>query len=147
MRKNQRFKKIEKLNLVPILDSVFIFIFFLLSSAQFIEIREISTSTPAIKTIKSTDKNEPLNLTILVEDKNLKIQSGFKNKLEKSFIRNNEAEIVDYLLSLKNKFPKEETVIIKAQTKTSFQEVVSVVDLTKIHPIKKIPLFSKVVFQ
>ena len=38
----------EKLNLVPIMDSVFIFIFFLLMSAQFIHVMEIGSPVPIL---------------------------------------------------------------------------------------------------
>ena len=41
-RKNK--KKVKPLNLIPILDSVFIFIFFLLMSANFVEFFEIQSN-------------------------------------------------------------------------------------------------------
>jgi hypothetical protein len=44
MKVGHKIKKPEKLNLVPILDSVFIFIFFLLMSAQFVDVYEIGSS-------------------------------------------------------------------------------------------------------
>ena len=40
-----------KPNLIPIMDAVFIFIFFLLMSAQFIDIYEINSDAPAVVTI------------------------------------------------------------------------------------------------
>ena len=52
MKVGRKLKKPEKLNLVPILDSVFIFIFFLLMSAQFVDVFEIGSSLPMTKEAK-----------------------------------------------------------------------------------------------
>ena len=68
-------KKVPKLNLIPILDAVFIFIFFLLMSAQFVEIYEIGSDAPTVKNVTKNNKEDPLNLTVDVfKNKNKKIK-------------------------------------------------------------------------
>ena len=49
MRARHVMKKPEKPNLIPIMDAVFIFIFFLLMSAQFIDLFEIGSSVPMVR--------------------------------------------------------------------------------------------------
>ena len=60
----RRMKKPPKLNLIPILDAIFIFIFFLLMSAQFIDIYEIGSDAPITSTSSPENKKPPLNLTL-----------------------------------------------------------------------------------
>ena len=77
MRKRIERKEIPKLNLIPILDAVFIFIFFLLMSAQFVEIYEIGSDAPAIATV-DTEKSDkrPLNLTLAISSTSIVIKTG-----------------------------------------------------------------------
>ena len=67
-KKIRREDKLEKLNLVPIMDAVFIFIFFLLFSAQFIKLFEIETEAPIVNEVPSNKplEKEPLNLKLKV---------------------------------------------------------------------------------
>ena len=75
--KRKRMNKIPKLNLIPILDAVFIFIFFLLMSAQFVDIYEIGTDAPAVAEIEEEkDKTPPLNLTLVITHNRLTLKKG-----------------------------------------------------------------------
>ena len=57
--KKKKDKKVKP-NLIPILDAVFIFIFFLLISAQFIDVYEINSDAPAVVTVdRKIDKKKP----------------------------------------------------------------------------------------
>ena len=59
-------KKVERLNLIPILDAVFIFIFFLLMSAQFLEIYQVGSDLPIATDAPPPKDKDPLNLTCLL---------------------------------------------------------------------------------
>ena len=48
----------NKLNLKPILDAVFIFIFFLLMSAQFLDLHEIGSDVPIVQSLPSKAKKD-----------------------------------------------------------------------------------------
>ena len=48
--RRKRKEPVKRLNLIPILDAVFIFIFFLLMSANFIKIYEVQSDVPIVST-------------------------------------------------------------------------------------------------
>lgn len=147
MRKGYKMKKPEKLNLVPILDSVFIFIFFLLMSAQFVDVYEIGSSVPMTKEAKE-DKQEkdPLNLTVEVTKDQVVVKTGLRNPRSRSFASAQSDEIKDYLTELKKSHPSENTMILKADPKLSFQTLVTVIDTTQTGKDKKSKLFEQIVF-
>ena len=53
MKEKNKGKRIERLNLIPILDAIFIFIFFLLLSADFVQLGEIAMKVdPLVKGVR-----------------------------------------------------------------------------------------------
>lgn len=147
MRKGYKMKKPEKLNLVPILDSVFIFIFFLLMSAQFVDVYEIGSSVPMSKEAKDEKiEKDPLNLTVEVTKDQIVVKTGLRNPRTRSFASEAQDEIKDYLTELKKNNPKENTMILKADPKISFQRLVTVIDTTQTQKDKKSKLFEQIVF-
>lgn len=78
----RRKRKDEPLNLVPILDCVFILIFFLLFSADFLRIREITTDLPIVSS--STEDKPPkkeLIVTVTADQDTVKIFHKFGEEL------------------------------------------------------------------
>jgi len=147
MRTQHKMKKPEKLNLVPILDSVFIFIFFLLMSAQFVEVYEIGSSLPMTKEAKDDKvEKDPLNLTVVVSKDQIEVKTGLRQVRTRTFASTAQDEIKDYLTELKTKNPKENTMILKADHKISFQNLVTVIDTTQTAKDKKTKLFEQIVF-
>lgn len=147
MKVGHKIKKPEKLNLVPILDSVFIFIFFLLMSAQFVEVYEIGSSLPMTKEAKEESREkDPLNLTLEVGKEEIVVKTGLRNTRSKTFPVTAQNEIKDYLTDLKRRHPKENTMILKADPKVSFQRLVTVIDTTQTGKDKKEKLFEQIVF-
>lgn len=147
MRVGRKLKKPEKLNLVPILDSVFIFIFFLLMSAQFVDVYEIGSSLPMTK--ESTDKKDekdPLNLTLEISTTGIVVKTGLKNPRSRSFASTETTQMKDYLVELKKNNPKENTMILKTDPKVSFQSLVGVIDSTQMSKESKVKLFEQIVF-
>lgn len=147
MRTGRKLKKIEKLNLVPIMDSVFIFIFFLLMSAQFVDVYEIGSSVPMTRELKDDQQDkDPLNLTVEVTKNQVVIKTGLKNPVSRTFASEQKKEIREYLTDLKRKNPKENTMILRADPKLSFQNLVTVIDSTQAAPDDKNKLFEQIVF-
>ena len=147
MKVGHKMKKPEKLNLVPILDSVFIFIFFLLMSAQFVDVFEIGSSLPMTKEASDKpDEKDPLNLTVEISKENIVVRTGLRNPQTRTFASTSEAEMTDYLTELKRKHPKENTMILKADPKIPFQRLITVIDYTQIGKDKKEKLFEQIVF-
>lgn len=147
MKVGRKLKKPEKLNLVPILDSVFIFIFFLLMSAQFVDVYEIGSSLPMTKEAKH-DKQEkdPLNLTLEITKEQIVVKTGLLQPRSRSFASTQTKEMKEYLTELKRTYPKENTMILKADPKVPFQKLVTVIDSTQAPKDSKEKLFEQIVF-
>lgn len=147
MKMGRKLKKIEKLNLVPILDSVFIFIFFLLMSAQFVDVYEIGSSVPMTKEAKpETQEKDPLNLTLEVTKTQIVVKTGLRSPRSRTFASEQKKEIKEYLTELKRQYPKENTMVLRADPKISFQNLVTVIDSTQTKPDDKSKLFEQIVF-
>jgi biopolymer transport protein ExbD len=149
-----------KPNVIPILDAVFIFIFFLLMSAQFLEIHEIGSDAPAVKTISEDNKKDrpPLNLTLKITKSHIKIITGLDGKVYKTIKRSNLAalEILNKeLFDLKTKHPKESSVILKPAKKVDFKSIVKIMDIARSYTKKpqgqihfeSQELFTQVIFE
>jgi biopolymer transport protein ExbD len=147
MKVGRKLKKPEKLNLVPILDSVFIFIFFLLMSAQFVDVYEIGSSVPMTKEVKEQkDKKDPLNLTLEISKEKVVVKTGIKSLQTRTFASTQTKEMKNYLIELKKKNPEENTMILKADPRVSFQNLVTVIDNTQMSKESKEKLFEQIVF-
>lgn len=147
MKVGHKIKKPEKLNLVPILDSVFIFIFFLLMSAQFVDVYEIGSSVPMTKEAKEEKQDkDPLNLTLEVTKSQIVVKTGLRSVRSRTFASEQKKEIKDYLTELKRQHPKENTMILRADPKISFQNLVTVIDTTQAGKESKEKLFEQIVF-
>ncbi|MFP5387054.1 MAG: ExbD/TolR family protein [Bacteriovoracia bacterium] len=147
MKGTHKLKKPEKLNLVPILDSVFIFIFFLLMSAQFVDVYEIGSSVPMTKEAKEEkEEKDPLNLTLEVTKTQIVVKTGLRSPRSRTFASEQKKEIKEYLTELKRQHPKENTMILKADPKVSFQNLVTVIDSTQASKDSKEKLFEQIVF-
>jgi biopolymer transport protein ExbD len=139
-------KKPEKINLVPILDAVFIFIFFLLMSAQFVDVYEIGSKLPMTKEADQDIKKDPLNLTVEIKKDEIVVKTGLRTIASKSFSWEDEAQIKSYLHDLKLKNKEENTMIVRADKKLSFQELVRAIDLTQKPSEDTQKLFEQIVF-
>lgn len=149
MKVGHKIKKPEKLNLVPILDSVFIFIFFLLMSAQFVDVYEIGSSVPMTKEAKDEKvEKDPLNLTLEVTKTQIVVKTGLRTPRSRTFASEQKKEIKKYLTELKRQYPKENTMILRADPKISFQNLVTVIDSTQNNTDSKTKekLFEQIVF-
>lgn len=145
-------KSYMKLNIVPILDIVFILIFFLLTSSHFIKIFSIGSDLPIFsdKTqLNQKDKN--LNLRIKISKSSVKIYTGDPSKLKKEFKLNNDEwsdNLNSYLLNLKNQYPFEETCLLEPHNNVPHQLIVRVMDSVREDLVTndKRSLFNKLIF-
>jgi biopolymer transport protein ExbD len=144
--KKHRMKKPEKLNLVPILDSVFIFIFFLLMSAQFIDVYEIGSTLPMVQEVTEQEQKDPLNLRMEIAKDKIFIKTGLKNEKQRDFDLVDGEKLRQYLGILKKNHPKENTMIVKADPKVPFQTVIKAIDQSRAPASSKEKLFEQIVF-
>ncbi|MCO4754129.1 MAG: biopolymer transporter ExbD [Bacteriovoracaceae bacterium] len=132
MIKRRKLNKMPKLNLIPILDAIFIFIFFLLMSAQFLDIYEIGSDAPITTTLtQPKQKKEPLNLTLEISKNNVLVKTGLEGKLYKKISTKNLASLNDVLIELKNKHPEETSAILKPKKSYEYHKIIKVIDHTR----------------
>jgi biopolymer transport protein ExbD len=129
-------KEIPKLNLIPILDAVFIFIFFLLMSAQFVDIYEVGSDAPSIKTTDSIkDDRPPLNLILDIRVREILIKKGLNESLVAKINRTGEKEdllkLNKVLIDIKQTFMEERSVIFRPKTTVKYQELIIIMDSVK----------------
>ncbi len=141
MSKRIQRKKIEfpKLNLIPILDAVFIFIFFLLMSAKFINLREIGSDVPIVSESEPVDDKDPLNLTLAITSEQISIKTGLEgrtvlvvNKVKGSY---EYEKLHSKIVELKKKNLKEESIIFEPKGKVKYNDLVQIMD--HVRTIKK----------
>jgi biopolymer transport protein ExbD len=123
-------KEIPKLNLIPILDAIFIFIFFLLMSAQFIDIYELNSDAPITSMAKNNQK-EPLNLTITLKKDIIRVTTGLNNKLIATFHDNELENFNTQLINIKQLHPKESSAIIRPTNNYPYHKIIKVIDYTR----------------
>jgi biopolymer transport protein ExbD len=134
-RKKQH--SVERLNLIPILDAVFIFIFFLMMSANFIKIFEIPSDVPIVSDIEPPKNQKPLALTVTISAKRLNVYTGVPRVLRRSFEKTKEGKydvqgLHEYLIRMKKKHLKEKSAILEPLINVSYEELVEVMDSIRV---------------
>lgn len=157
----------EKLNLVPIMDSIFIFIFFLLMSASFLKIYEIGSPIPIISDKEPLKpEKDPLALAITLETNELILMKGVPQREIQRFKRLPDGTF-DYeaihtvLIEIKKQNKNEDSIIFEPVGELTYEEIVKVMDAVRMlkktddsifrpnkegidEPIKN--LFDKIIF-
>lgn len=133
-RKRRVRTEVKKPNLVPILDAVFIFIFFLLLSANFSIIYEITSNVPIVSD-SPPPKEKPLALTLRINRDDLSLYKGVPSIFVRKFTkRGKEYDLLSlrsYLISIKQKFPKEKGIIFEPKIDLKYEEIVKIMDAVR----------------
>lgn len=121
-----------KPNLTSVMDAVFIFIFFLLMSAQFLQIHTIHSDAPAISLVKEESKDLPLNLKLEINSQEIRVKTGLDSNLSKKFEKRDGVydlkALRDYVIDLKKKYVDESTVTISPESSVNYEQIVKVID-------------------
>ena len=141
-------KKQEGLNLIPILDAVFIFIFFLLMSTQFVKIFEISSDIPIISNQEPPkDKKIPLALTISIKKDGFSVMTGVPATVVSTIKKVNDEYDLDslhnFLYKLKTANLKEDDVILEPVADISYEEMIQIMDAVRLLKNTDDALFTK----
>ena len=145
-RKSARIE--QKINLIPILDAVFIFIFFLLMSTQFVKIFEISSDVPLVSN-EPPPKNQkkPLALTVKIQKNSIEISTGIPARIQKRIGNTGDdydlVSLHDFLIQLKRSNLNEETVILEPMADLTYENIVQIMDALRIMKNTDEPLFKK----
>lgn len=134
--RRKKVKEVTKPNLIPILDAVFIFIFFLLMSANFIKIFEIESDVPIVSTPKKENK-KPLALTVKIGTRGLSVYTGIPERRQKIFSKTASGEydyesLHTYLVNLKKRFKHEQSVTLIPVIDLAYEEIVKIMDAVRM---------------
>ncbi len=126
---------IEKINLTSVMDAVFIFIFFLLMSANFTKVFELASDVPIAS--REQPKDKPLGLTMKIEADSVQVFSGIPSRFMRSFGRlpDGSYDLVNlklFMIELKKKYPQENTVLVEPVVDLTYEELVKVIDAARI---------------
>ncbi len=128
----------EKLNLVPIMDSVFIFIFFLLMSASFLKIYEIGSPIPIVSDQEEKkDEKDPLALAMTLETNEIILTKGVPAREIQRFKRLPDGTF-DYeaihttLIDIKKQNVGEDMIIFEPIGELTYEEIVKVMDAVRM---------------
>ena len=132
--RRERRRQGEKINLVPMLDSIFIFIFFLLMSASFLNLFEISSDVPIVSNAPPPKKTKPpLALTVIIERDSILVATGVPSSVRKRFNKNARgdydlAAFKNYLVLLKKQHKKEDMAILEPRINLKYETLVKIMD-------------------
>ena len=142
--------KIPQINVVPILDAVFIFIFFLLMNTQIGEYFQITTSKPIVKSVTASQMEELKGkfFKVRVTKEKIVFTEGAKENILKEFTWSDESLVAlhDFAKMLKDKNPKEKSIVVKSKADVKYKDIVKVVDAVQ-KKIEVAELNSKVVLK
>jgi biopolymer transport protein ExbD len=139
----------QKINLIPILDAVFIFIFFLLMSTQFVKVFEIGSDVPIISNSPPPkNQKKPLALTLTINKNNLVLSKGMPSVVVKRVGKNSEGEynlesLRNILISLKKTNIKEETIILEPLYDLNYEEIIKIMDAVRMLKNTDDAIYSK----
>ena len=133
----KRKKPDEKLNLIPIMDSIFIFIFFLLMSATFLKINEVGSDVPIISdTEPPKPDKDPLALTLVMETNEIILSKGLPSRPIQKFQRQadglfNYEELHTVLVGIKKENVQENSIIFEPVGDLTYEEIVKIMDAVR----------------
>lgn len=135
-RKSKR-QTVVKPNLIPILDAVFIFIFFLLMSASFIKIYEIPSDVPLVSDQEPPPNKKPLALTLKITDSNISVYTGIPSRAIRSFGKDSEGNydlesLHTFIVKVKADNPTEKTAILEPLVDITYEEIVKIMDALRV---------------
>ncbi len=152
MLRRQRKERDTNPNLIPVMDVTFLFIFFLLMSAQFIEVSQVVSDAPTIKTTDSQSDEKPLNLTLIIDKDNLTVLKGLEGTTVKRLGRSKEfnelTELHATLMDIKSSAPTERSIIVRPAAEIPYEDVIRILDAVReVKPKTDEKLFDLVVFE
>tara|TARA_R110002072_G_scaffold64203_3_gene159515 strand:- start:126121 stop:126636 length:516 start_codon:yes stop_codon:yes gene_type:complete len=149
MRRYKKKNQIVKPNIIPILDAVFIFIFFLLMSAQFLEIYELGSDAPAVKTVDTQDKDKklPLNLVLAIGAKSINVKTGL-DEITVGTVNMKDGDydytkLKEIIVNIKKKNIDESSVVLRPTKKVAYKKIVYIMDTVRALDIKEPNIVGK----
>lgn len=142
------------INLVPMLDALVTMISFLMYTMAFLSFTMIESPLPIVSSEENQRqlKDPPLQLTLSIKDNELLLWSPF-DRLPQMNIPNvpdqdgkpapDLLKLHEALIGIKQKFPKENKLILVPKAATSYDTIVTVVDAAKNLEKTDLPILVK----
>lgn len=142
-------KEPQRLNLIPILDAVFIFIFFLLMSAQFVKIFEINSDVPIVSDAPPPkNQKDPLALTLTINNRGFVLAKGIPSRTIKRIpkldggVYDMEA-LHQYLVKLKTNYKDEKSIVFMPKVDLDYEVIVKIMDAVRVLKKTDEAIFTK----
>lgn len=139
--------ELVKPNLIPILDAVFIFIFFLLMSAKFINLRQIGSDLPVVSESEPPKDKEPLALAMDIYPNKLVLKKGLAEQrvftLKKQNGKFDYKQLSKKLTEIKRKNKAEKDIILTPKNGVEYVQIVSIMDHVRTLDKGEVPIFIK----
>jgi biopolymer transport protein ExbD len=127
--------KAETLNLIPIMDAIFLFIFFLLTSSQVIKFFEINSDAPIVQEGSKNENNEKLMLRAVIKNDSISLYRGEPSKLISTIplgdLESGLEKFKYQLIGVKKSNPLEKEITLAPTKDISFQTIVNVLDVIR----------------
>ena len=154
--KRRKRRESAKINLTSYMDAIFIFIFFLLMSSNFIKVFEINSPIPVISNEETTTVKDQLALTVKIGANAIDISSGTPathlKKIGKVGTGYDLKTLQAVLVQLKEQHPTENTVTLLPEVDLAYEELVKIMDAVRMKEevdrtkLKKSMLFDNIIF-
>ena len=145
-RKSRSQEEIE-LPLVPVMDAFVTLIAFLLMATSLLSVTLIDTPVPIVSNMPDDNKEKPLNLTVTIEEENLKLSSQFDLIPAQVFPKTDKNYDIDKfhlaLIDIKKKFPKDRKVIFMPSAGVKYNDIVQIMDASRNVFKTDPPLYSE----
>jgi biopolymer transport protein ExbD len=134
--KKRNLNQPQKVNVIPILDAVFIFVFFLLLSAQFLDLYQLNVSKPIFKDSEASDASagaDNKNFKLIIYREKIILTEGVNEKeiASSSWSKDSLDTFQNKLYSLKINNLKTDVMIIKPAKDLQYKKVVQAIDLAQ----------------
>lgn len=138
----------EKINLVPMMDAIFNFIFFLLITSSFVSIFQISSPLPLVSDKEPPQNNKkPLALTVSMDTNKVTIKAGIPSRVIQTFTKEGEEFPWDnihlFFIDMKKKNMHEDLAIIEPDNAVAYLEIIKLMDSIRILRKADETLYSK----
>ena len=154
MKEKIKNKEIERLNLIPILDAIFIFIFFLLLSTEFVHLGEIAIKLDQLKKEKGQNNykvKDRIVLNLFLGKDRVTLKAFFNGKEQRNVYKIDNKLIYlkklrKKLILIKGKMSGERRIKVWPGDEVSYQDVLRLIENIKFYykGSKKIELFRHV---
>lgn len=133
----RRKKPAIKLNMIPVMDIIIVFIFFLLMSGTYLKIYEVDSAVPIISDlVPLEDDINTLGLTLAIKSNEMILSKGIPSQLIHKFQRQadglfNYEELHTVLVGIKKANVRENSIIFEPVDDLSYEEIVRIMDTVR----------------